>query len=100
MSAFWNLLVISLNTNELLKIVLHIPRPYWISRGVKALSIATYFSIPSDRARNAVSCWGFAAKGPHRSRAWPAALFLVFIIGRSRVYLGVHFSWDVPQAGL
>ena len=94
------ILAISLNTNELLKIAFHTLRPYWISWDVKALSAATSFSMPSDRARNAVSCWGFVAKGPHRSRAWPAALFLVSIIDRSRVYLGVHFSWDVSQAGV
>ncbi|MHB1086795.1 MAG: LssY C-terminal domain-containing protein [Minisyncoccota bacterium] len=79
------------------KIIIHRPRPeiaYYIERG---------FSFPSGHATIAVAFYGFCAymlvRSAHR---WPrkvaygiGVLFLIVLIGVSRVYLGVHYVSDV-----
>lgn len=78
-----------------LKIAFHLPRPYWLDAGVKGLAAETSFGLPSGHASNGIAVWGMLATGT-RSRWIQAALYaLVFLIGLSRVYLGVHFTSDV-----
>ena len=72
------------------------PRPYWVSSHVRALwSTETTFGIPSGHAQNAMSVWGMIAAYGKRVWAWAAALTLIFLIGFSRMFLGVHFPHDV-----
>lgn len=70
------------------------PRPYWVSGEVKALSSETSFGIPSGHAQNAVTVWGTLASGKEKFWKWLSAI-LIFLIGFSRIYLGVHFVHDV-----
>jgi membrane-associated phospholipid phosphatase len=88
-------LMVSASVNEALKLILHSPRPYWISNRVSALSSETSFGIPSGHAQNSVVVWGTLAHHIHKSWAWIAAIALIFLIGISRTYLAVHFPTDV-----
>jgi len=81
--------------NSIFKLAFASPRPYWVSEQVRAYVAESSFGIPSGHAQYAVAIWGVMANGVRRRWAWIAALVLMFLIGVSRVYLGVHFVQDV-----
>lgn len=89
------ILLFSGAVNGIFKLALHSPRPYWVSAQVKALSAEGSFGAPSNHAQTAVSVWGMLASSIGKTWAWIAAIVLAFLIGFSRMYLGVHFGWDV-----
>jgi membrane-associated phospholipid phosphatase len=55
----------------------------------------TSYGFPSGHAQSAVTFWGWA--GLKIRKAWMRILFftLIFLIGLSRIYLGVHYLGDV-----
>jgi hypothetical protein len=53
------------------------------------------FAMPSSHAQNAIITWAIIAVYVGNRWAWGAALFLSFMIGLSRIWLGVHYSVDV-----
>ncbi|MFO3796093.1 MAG: phosphatase PAP2 family protein [Anaerolineales bacterium] len=81
--------------NGLLKMFFHLPRPYWVSEKVIPLAGETSFGMPSGHAQIGVGVWGMMAAGIRRSWAIVLAVVVVFFIGLSRIYLGVHFPQDV-----
>ena len=81
--------------NAIVKVLFAAPRPYWVSSGVEPYSVETTFGSPSGHAQNAAALWGIMAAGVNRRWAWIAALGLAFLIGFSRLYLGMHFVHDV-----
>jgi membrane-associated phospholipid phosphatase len=81
--------------NDIFKLALHGPRPYWYSTQVKAFASETSFGVPSGHAQIAVSLWGMAAAQIKRRWAWAVAVFVMLMIGLSRLYLAVHFPHDV-----
>jgi hypothetical protein len=81
--------------NDVLKLAMHGPRPYWYSTLVKALSTETSFGVPSGHAQSAAGIWGTLAARIKRPWAWPVAIILILMIGLSRIYLAVHFPHDV-----
>lgn len=88
-------LVLSSSLNAGMKMVFHLPRPYWVDPAVKALSMESSFGLPSNHAQNAVLIWGSLAQGG-RSPLWVVlSIVLAAFIGLSRLYLGVHFLPDV-----
>lgn len=89
------ILVTSNYLNSIVKILFAAPRPYWVSTGVEPFSVETTFGTPSGHAQNAAALWGVLAAGVNRRWAWIAALVLAFLIGFSRLYLGIHFVHDV-----
>lgn len=89
------ILLLSVHINGILKVIFHSPRPFWCSQEIKALSTETSFGLPSGHAMNTASIWGLAAylfKKP-----WFAVLsgVLIFLVGFSRLILGMHFIRDV-----
>lgn len=82
--------------NHVGKLIFAGPRPYWVSSHVRALWLTeTSFGIPSGHAQNAVSVWGMFAAYSKRIWVWIVSLVVIFFIGFSRMYLGVHFPHDV-----
>ena len=89
------ILLFSGGVNSFLKLAFHLPRPFWVSAQVKALSSETSFGMPSGHAQIAAAVWGMMAGYYRRAWGWVAAVALIFLIGFSRLYLGVHFPHDV-----
>ena len=88
-------LMVSASLNSVLKLVFHGARPYWYNPEVIAHTSESSFGAPSGHAQNAVVVWGTLAAWFRSRWAWIAALTLMFLIGVSRMYLGVHFPHDV-----
>jgi len=80
--------------NSILKQAIHAPRPYWFDPGIKAIHVSNGFGMPSGHAQ-ASTVWLYAAALMKRGWFWALAICIVFLIGLSRVYLGVHFSSQV-----
>ncbi|HET7627809.1 MAG TPA: phosphatase PAP2 family protein [Bacillales bacterium] len=83
----------------LLKALFHRPRP-----DVEHLVYAGFYGFPSGHAMHAVAFYGFTfimvclfnRKKPERTVSTATAVcLLIFLIGLSRVYLGVHYPLDV-----
>jgi len=79
----------------ILKMSLVSPRPYWISEQVKAFVAEGSFGIPSGHAQDAAAIWGVMAYGVRKRWVSIVAIVLIFLIGFSRLFLGVHFVHDV-----
>ncbi|PKN33871.1 MAG: phosphoesterase PA-phosphatase [Deltaproteobacteria bacterium HGW-Deltaproteobacteria-19] len=89
------ILLLSGGLNDILKLSFQGPRPYWLSTHLKAFAPETSFGIPSGHAQIAASLWGLAASLVKRPWAYAAAVFIIFMIGLSRLYLAAHFPHDV-----
>lgn len=89
------ILLIGTAFNEILKVALQGPRPYWVSADVKALSAEATFGIPSGHSQTAAGLWGMLAVMLRKPWVTLCALVLIVLIGVSRIYLGVHFPQDV-----
>ena len=89
------MLLTSNGLNNLFKMAMHGPRPYWVSTDVKGLAFETGFGVPSGHSQTAAGVWGIAAARFSRTWAWIVALTVILFIGLSRIYLGVHFLHDV-----
>jgi len=82
--------------NNIGKLIFASPRPYWVSSHVRALwSTEISFGIPSGHAQNAASVWGMFATYSKRTWIWVVSLTVIFFVGFSRIFLGVHFPHDV-----
>ncbi len=71
------------------------PRPYWVSDQVRAFAAEESFGLPSGHAQDAAALWGVMAYGVRKRWATVVAAALIFLVGFSRLYLGVHFVYDV-----
>ena len=89
------ILLLSGCVNSYFKWIFRLPRPYWISNEVIAYRTETSFGAPSGHSQNSVAMWGLIAASIQKPWAWLAAIFLIFMIGFSRMVLGVHFLLDV-----
>lgn len=88
-------LMVSAGLNNAFKLLLHGPRPFWVSSEVKPLTIETSFGVPSGHSQNGVVVWGTVAHALKRPWAWAAAVLIILLIGASRMYLAVHYPADV-----
>lgn len=93
-------LMLGNSVNSLLKLAFHTPRPYWINPEVKAFAAESSFGMPSGHAQNATILWGRLAYGIRRKWATILCVAVIFFIGISRLYLGVHFLSDVVAGWL
>lgn len=89
------IMLLSTGLNFILKLPFTGPRPYWLSADVNPLWAESSFGLPSGHAQHAVAVWGSIAAYLRHRWAWATALFLMLMIGLSRVYLGAHFIQDV-----
>lgn len=89
------ILLLSNGLNELGKLAFHAPRPYWICSRVNPLATDPSFGLPSGHAQVGIGVWGTMAAFVGRSWARLVAAAVIFLIGLSRVFLGVHFPTDV-----
>jgi membrane-associated phospholipid phosphatase len=89
------ILLFSSTTNTLLKVLLGLPRPFWVSTKVKGLASGSYYGLPSGHSQNAVVIWGSAAEWIGRRWGYLFFGFIILMISLSRIHLGVHFPSDV-----
>jgi membrane-associated phospholipid phosphatase len=89
------MLLISTGLNTSLKVIFHSPRPYWFDTQIKAFSSESSFGMPSGHAQISSSVWGLLAGKFSQTWIRISLVLIIFIIGFSRVYLGVHFISDV-----
>lgn len=89
------MLVINGGFNACFKMLFHSPRPFWFDQRVKSLSMETSFGLPSGHSQNAASLWGMAAATAKKKWLTIIVIFIVFLIGISRIFLGMHFTRDV-----
>jgi membrane-associated phospholipid phosphatase len=87
--------LVSLSVNHVLKLAFQGLRPYWYSREVMPLSTEDTFGVPSGHAQYSTGFWGMIAVSLRKKWVWIAVIVLLFFIGLSRLYLGVHFPHDV-----
>jgi membrane-associated phospholipid phosphatase len=88
-------LLLSSGFNGVLKLAFHAARPFWIDSRVQAMVVQTDFGIPSGHAMNSATVWGALAVSLRKRWGWIIAAVLIFLVGFSRLYLGVHFVTDV-----
>ena len=88
-------LSLSAGVNSVIKILFHTPRPYWYDPRVSALAGESSFGLPSGHSQNAVVVWGSLAASIGKRWLMLVAGIVIFLIGISRIFLGVHFPSDV-----
>ena len=88
-------LVLSVYLNSLIKDVVALPRPFVYTDDVANLRTPGEYSFPSGHAQQSAVFWGLLAL--HFRKRWFTGLAaaIIFLIGFSRIYLGVHFPSDV-----
>lgn len=80
--------------NEALKSLFDLPRPD--PARVRQLVSESSFGFPSNHAQTgAVIVWGYLAAKVKRAWFSVLAVAMIFLIGLSRAYLGIHFPQDV-----
>lgn len=89
------MLLLACSSNVILKWAIHLPRPYWYDARVQGLAAETYFGAPSLHSQVPSSIFGLIAATFRRALIWAFVIPLIFVIGLSRLVLGVHFYLDV-----
>ena len=89
------MLLFSAFGNGFIKMIFKSPRPYWVSDQILAGAEHESFGLPSGHAMNSASVWGWTAREINKAWAKWALGLLIFLIGFSRIVLGVHFISDV-----
>lgn len=89
------MLILSGGLNSALKMLFVSPRPYWTDSRVLSLSSESSFGFPSGHSQNSAAIWGMMAANLRKKWAFFVTILVVFLVGFSRLYLGVHFFRDV-----
>jgi membrane-associated phospholipid phosphatase len=76
------------------KLLFHQPRPYWMG-GVRDLAEEASYGIPSSHTSDSLAIGGYLAYHAKKTWFWVMMGIIIFFIGLSRLYLGVHFLHDV-----
>jgi hypothetical protein len=86
---------ITAGINEALKLMFHLPRPYWVSNAVKAYAAHSSFGFPSGAAMGSVVMYGYIA---HAVRRWWVLVICGILFAwtvLARIFAGVHFLLDI-----
>lgn len=96
------LLICSVIVNDLLKVALALPRPFWTAGiGQLAGKPEVSFGFPSGHAQSTAALWTFVALQTKRPRLWvPLAVALLVLVALSRLYVGAHYPLDVVGGAL
>ncbi len=78
-----------------LKLVFRLPRPFWLDANIQPWSAETSFGMPSGHATTAASVWGVLIVYLRKKWTTIIILSIIFFIGISRVFLGMHFLTQV-----
>ena len=89
------MLLVGGGLNSILKFAFQWPRPFWVSSEVSNLAEGTGFGFPSGHAQNAASVWGLIGTSTQKKWFRWVVVLIIFLIGFSRIFLGVHFTHDV-----
>lgn len=82
--------------NDIAKLGLRSPRPYWVSADVEAFRAPSgAFGMPSGHSQVTAPAWAMLVWGIGRRWAVVAGVALAALIGVSRIYLGAHFPSQV-----
>lgn len=84
------LLLFSSLLNNLLKMALHMPRPYWVDPRIQGLDRYASFGMPSGHAQSATVTFGMLGASLKERWIWAVCVAAVFLIGFSRLHLGAH----------
>jgi hypothetical protein len=78
----------------MLKGVIGLPRPYFLD---PALGLAKEFGngCPSGHAAMSMFVWGLIACAAKKKPLRIGAIVFIIVIALTRLYLGVHFYWDI-----
>jgi membrane-associated phospholipid phosphatase len=87
-------LLLSSQLNSVLKGLFHQPRPCDFDPSLQLAWFEGY-GLPSGHAQFVVVFWGALAAWARRRWLWVLTVVLGFLVGFSRIYLGVHFPQDV-----
>lgn len=93
----WQLLLVFSATafvNFLLKDAIGLPRPFEVDPRIISDGELGY-ALPSGHAQLVVVFWGMLAAWIGRNWFWGLAVAIMFLMGFSRIYLGVHYPTDV-----
>ncbi|MDD2259129.1 MAG: phosphatase PAP2 family protein [Bacilli bacterium] len=87
----------SLGLNNIFKGIIKINRPFVTDPTIDAVRIetATGYSFPSGHSQNAAVTFSSVAYHFKKKWLWITASILIFLVGISRVFLGVHYLSDV-----
>ena len=88
------LLLFSSGINNIVKIAIALPRPYWANSSVRVYAAEAGYGFPSGHAQNALVMWGQLAVRLRRRLITAVCIILIFLISISRWYLGLHFPLD------
>ena len=88
-------LLISNTVNGYLKLLFRGGRPYWVSSSIQGLAHESSFGVPSGHAQNSMVVWGTIALGFRKRWVTIVCCLVIFLVGLSRMYLGVHWVSDV-----
>ncbi|MDP3564812.1 MAG: phosphatase PAP2 family protein [Methanoregula sp.] len=86
---------ITAGINEALKLVFHLPRPYWVSNTVKAYAALSSFGFPSGAAVGSVVMYGYIALVVRRWWVYVICGILFAWTVLARIFAGVHFLLDI-----
>ncbi len=86
--------LVSAGVNTIVKNILKVPRPYERDPSV-GLATEKSWSTPSGHAQTSAAFWGTLMTMMKSKWKWLVGFGIPFVIGCSRIYLGVHYPTDV-----